>query len=76
MAPSTPSNGTAPAPGAVIQVGMDRADLWVPCVVLVVVSGLSVVVRLVGRYYRAGIHVDDYMILSAYVCTSLKAVKQ
>ncbi|GBF67139.1 hypothetical protein TMEN_9862 [Trichophyton mentagrophytes] len=70
MAPSTPSNGTAPAPGAVIQVGMDRADLWVPCVVLVVVSGLSVVVRLVGRYYRAGIHVDDYMILSAYAITA------
>ncbi|EFQ99998.1 integral membrane protein [Nannizzia gypsea CBS 118893] len=64
-----PSNSTTTAPSAVI-LGMDRADLWVPCVVLVIVSGLLVVVRLVGRYYRAGIHVDDYMILSAYIITA------
>ncbi|KAF3482954.1 uncharacterized protein GIQ15_02278 [Arthroderma uncinatum] len=68
MAPSN-STTTAGNLNAVI-FGMDRPDLWVPCVVLVIVSGLLVVVRLVGRYYKTGIHVDDYMILAAYMITA------
>ncbi|KAK2867828.1 hypothetical protein FQN49_003426 [Arthroderma sp. PD_2] len=63
------SNGTTTEPSAVC-FGSSREDLWIPCVVLVVLSGLLVIVRLFSRYYKTGILVDDYMILASYIITA------
>lgn len=42
-------------------------QLWLTDVVVVIVAGVFVVIRLVSRYLRSGIQVDDWTILAALV---------
>ena len=42
-------------------------QLWIVSTVMVIVAGLFVIIRLVARYFRNGIQVDDWMILAAAV---------
>lgn len=42
-------------------------QLWVTDVVVVIVAGVFVAIRLVSRYLRSGIQVDDWTILAALV---------
>ncbi|EFE34606.1 uncharacterized protein ARB_06369 [Trichophyton benhamiae CBS 112371] len=49
-------------------------QLWVTDVVVVIVAGIFVAIRLVSRYLRSGIQVDDWTILAALVTDMSAAV--
>ncbi|EFE37927.1 hypothetical protein TRV_07417 [Trichophyton verrucosum HKI 0517] len=49
-------------------------QLWVTDVVVVIVAGVFVAIRLVSRYLRSGIQVDDWTILAALVTDMSAAV--
>ncbi|KAK2841616.1 hypothetical protein FQN49_006077, partial [Arthroderma sp. PD_2] len=46
-------------------------QLWVTDVVVVIVAGLFVVIRLISRYMRSGIQIDDWTILVALILSVL-----
>ncbi|DAA77534.1 TPA_exp: Uncharacterized protein A8136_6080 [Trichophyton benhamiae CBS 112371] len=51
-------------------------QLWVTDVVVVIVAGIFVAIRLVSRYLRSGIQVDDWTILAALVLSVLFSTTQ
>ncbi|EGD85577.2 uncharacterized protein TERG_01848 [Trichophyton rubrum CBS 118892] len=51
-------------------------QLWVTDVVVVIVAGVFVAIRLVSRYLRSGIQVDDWTILAALVLSVLFSTTQ
>ncbi|KAM5488457.1 hypothetical protein McanMca71_001807 [Microsporum canis] len=51
-------------------------QLWLTDVVVVIVAGVFVVIRLVSRYLRSGIQVDDWTILAALLLSVLFSTAQ
>ncbi|KLJ11087.1 hypothetical protein EMPG_13607 [Blastomyces silverae] len=51
-------------------------DLWIVSTTMVIVAGLFVCARLVGRYIRGGFQIDDYMITAALISSIILSITE
>ncbi|EQL32338.1 hypothetical protein BDFG_05471 [Blastomyces dermatitidis ATCC 26199] len=51
-------------------------DLWIVSTTMVIVAGLFVCARLIGRYIRGGFQIDDYMIIAALINSIMLSISE